>query len=246
MSRDWLLELGHSRLKLAAWRGGSRIGRVQTMPVASFDEWLAARAVEAEALDDRFWLASVTHAPVTRRLTSRLQRLGAPWNPVATGVVALPVAPAYPELGVDRWLAMQPVWCERRTAFCLVDAGTATTIDAVDADGRHLGGWILPGFDAARAGLLAAAPGLARPSSRRAAQPRPARDTARAIDNGLLLQQVGAIERALTEIRKLVTGDDLQLVLTGGAAGSLQSVLGQASLEPDLVLKGLAMAAERW
>ncbi|MGJ8694560.1 MAG: type III pantothenate kinase [Thalassotalea sp.] len=52
------------------------------------------------------------------------------------------------QLGVDRWLvlvASQSLFPNRN---CLiVDAGTATTIDLISADGQHQGGWILPGFE---------------------------------------------------------------------------------------------------
>ena len=242
-SVDWLLELGHSRLKLAPRLGERQIGRVEAMPVERFGEWLSALS---DGRDQRFWLASVPPATISQRVNSELARTGARVRLVETGSVALPVAPAYSALGVDRWLAMQPVWASLCTAFCLVDAGTATTIDVVDQRGRHRGGWILPGMAASRAGLLASAPGLAGRSNPSPPDPGPARDTGAAVDNGLLLQQVGAIERALVEVRRTISGPDPVVVVTGGAAGSLQSALEQARLAPDLVLIGLAMAVERW
>ncbi len=50
------------------------------------------------------------------------------------------------ELGVDRWLAMIAAYKYSERSVCVVDAGTAITIDAVSADGQHLGGMILPGL----------------------------------------------------------------------------------------------------
>src|SRR5690606_4723314 len=41
-------------------------------------------------------------------------------------------------IGVDRWVAMIGAYAEFRSALCVVDAGTAVTIDAVDRDGVHL------------------------------------------------------------------------------------------------------------
>jgi type III pantothenate kinase len=222
---DWLIDLGHSRLKLARWLGGRRLGPVEAMPPDAFDTWLGARP---DPDDERFWLAAVPRPPIVDRVIAGIARAGADGRVVTTGSAALPVAPAYPGLGVDRWLAMQPLWVSMRAPFCVVDAGTATTIDAVDEQGRHRGGWILPGAAASRAGLLAAATGLAL-----------------APDPGQA-EQVGAIERALIEFRRMIPGRDPALVLTGGASGSLQSALVQSRLEPDLVLTGLAMAVERW
>ena len=64
---------------------------------------------------------------------------------------------AYPEpakLGVDRWLAMLGGHALERGAVCVVSVGTAMTIDGVDADGRHLGGVIVPGPDLMVGSLL--------------------------------------------------------------------------------------------
>jgi len=48
-------------------------------------------------------------------------------------------------LGVDRWVALVGARVETRSAVCVVDAGTAVTIDAMDKSGQHLGGQIIPG-----------------------------------------------------------------------------------------------------
>ncbi|NMP33331.1 type III pantothenate kinase [Thalassotalea sp. M1531] len=52
------------------------------------------------------------------------------------------------QLGVDRWLAMLGSQKLMPKQACLiVDAGTATTVDYLDRQGMHLGGWILAGVD---------------------------------------------------------------------------------------------------
>ncbi len=48
-------------------------------------------------------------------------------------------------LGVDRWLAMVGAFERTNKAFAVIDAGTAITLDLVDAEGKHLGGHIVPG-----------------------------------------------------------------------------------------------------
>jgi type III pantothenate kinase len=238
---DWLLELGHSRLKLAR-RAGEGLAGVQSFPLEHFGEWLAG---QAPAPDDRFWLSSVPLPEVTARVSDVLARAGLEWTAVTTGSTALPVAASYSGMGVDRWLAIQPVWTALRAPFCLVDCGTATTIDVVDGLGVHRGGWIMPGLDAAREGLLARAPGLRRELPEHGALPLPARDTAQGIEDGLLLQQAGGIALAFRiGARVPDLGGEPALVMTGGAAGPLQSFFEGARVEPDLVLRGLAMAVE--
>ena len=49
-------------------------------------------------------------------------------------------------MGVDRWVAMIGARSEFRGGLCIVDAGTAVTIDAIDKNGNHLGGQIIPGL----------------------------------------------------------------------------------------------------
>jgi type III pantothenate kinase len=237
--RDWLLELGHSRLKLAR-RVGGEVRRIEVVPVAAFQRWLAATAPTGSA--DRFWLAAVPLDDVVAAVTEALEQRRLDWRRITTGRPALEVAPGYPGLGVDRWLALQPPCRRFDGAFCVIDAGTATTIDLVDEQRRHRGGWIVPGRIASRDGLLARAPGLRREAGD-ADSLAPALSTDAAIERGLLLQQVGAVERALIEARALAGGSVPSVVLTGGDAPSLQSFLDGAVFESDLVLQGLSMAA---
>jgi len=242
---DWLLELGHSRLKLGL-RLEDGVGEIEAIELDRFGSWLAGKQPAAQ---DRFWLAAVPMPEVTAQATAELDRAGLWWTSLSTRSATLPIAPSYPGMGVDRWLALQPAWEGLCCAFCLVDCGTATTVDLVDAHGVHRGGWIMPGMDAARHGLLVRAPGLRRPVTDQLAAPGPARDTAEAIESGLLQQQVGGIVQAYAVATGLADfAQSPPLVLTGGAAAPLKTGLEARGIpvraEPELVLQGLAMAVE--
>ncbi|MEM7390107.1 MAG: type III pantothenate kinase, partial [Pseudomonadota bacterium] len=51
----------------------------------------------------------------------------------------------FKNLGIDRWLAVIAAYVEYPEQNCIIiDAGTATTIDVLNKEGAHLGGWILP------------------------------------------------------------------------------------------------------
>lgn len=150
-------------------------------------------------------------------------------------------------LGADRWVAMVGARaCGGRRAVCVVDIGTATTIDLIDAAGRHRGGAILPGPDLMVAALLRDTGGIrrrAQSSRRRGAAVSFARDTAAALRAGAALATAGAIERAWRDAgRKL--GGRPQLLLTGGAAPAIAARLApRHRLLPDLVLRGVAVLA---
>lgn len=146
-------------------------------------------------------------------------------------------------LGVDRWVAMIGARAEFKSALCIVDAGTAITIDAVDRTGRHLGGQIIPGMrlmgDALRADTseIGAARGRVR-------DPQPwqamfANTTDGAVAYGSINAVCGAVERAARALRK--QGQRPKIVLTGGDASRILSQLGGALVHrPNLVLEGLA------
>lgn len=239
MAHDWLIELGHSRLKWV--RSGPRglVGDPGVADLAGAGE--AAREIARDP-GGGVWLAAVPEPQVVERLTGVLDSAGLDWTRILTGGVDLPLKPAYPGLGVDRWLAIQWPWQEYGSAFCLVDCGSALTVDLVDDRGRHRGGWIMPGLRAARRGLLDAAPGLTRPHPPPADARQPAADTADGIERGLLLQQAGSI-RACAAAGAHALGRDLPLILTGGDALALESLVDAHRVEPHLVLRGLAMAA---
>ena len=146
-------------------------------------------------------------------------------------------------LGVDRWVAMIGARAELRGAICIVDAGTAVTIDALDKDGQHLGGQILPGLQ-----LMASA--LGKDTSDIGASARTprnpgnriqmfARSTSAATYNGSLSAVCGAVERAVRAMR--AEGFRPKIVLTGGDASRILKQLdGNVLHRPHLVLQGLA------
>ena len=90
------------------------------------------------------------------------------------------------QLGVDRWLALVGAYASRRAALCLVDAGTATTVDLLARDGRHLGGFIVPGRDLMVDSLLTATGELARrrEAADPDAEPAPGQSTGAAMRDG--------------------------------------------------------------
>lgn len=49
------------------------------------------------------------------------------------------------QLGVDRWLALIGAHLIEKNMLCVVDCGTAITLDVLSANGHHQGGLIMPG-----------------------------------------------------------------------------------------------------
>lgn len=143
---------------------------------------------------------------------------------------------AQPEkLGLDRWLALIAAHQYYADDVCIVDCGTAITVDGLQADGLHVGGLICPGLTLMKQALAGNTADLDFSN-----QPFAARletNTQAAIANGVFLAAIGLIEQVM---QKLAT--NYQLVLTGGDADELAQGLNRpAIVDHGLVLKGLAL-----
>ena len=152
------------------------------------------------------------------------------------------IASAYQEpekLGVDRWLGIIAGYNKYRKALCIVGCGTAITVDAVDASGKHLGGLISPGLRLMKEAL---AKGTENLSLNETAYPFGlATNTDAAIHNGTLSAACGLIELVLKG-----QSDTTQLLLTGGDAEAITTHISRpAIIDPDLVLRGLALTLHK-
>jgi type III pantothenate kinase len=146
-------------------------------------------------------------------------------------------------LGVDRWVALIAARAETRSAVCIVDAGTAVTIDAMDKSGQHLGGQIIPGPRLMAVALSEETNDIGLPAAT-ARDPAPgmglfATNTGGAVHNGALGAVCGAVERAAKTMRS--AGLRPKIVLTGGDSSRILKQLdGNVLHRPHLVLQGLA------
>jgi type III pantothenate kinase len=154
---------------------------------------------------------------------------------------------AYPEsakLGVDRWMAMLGGRSLEAGPICVVSAGTAMTIDAVDASGRHLGGVIVPGPDLMVASLLKNTSDIAqRAANGRTQDQLFADNTLGAIQQGAVQALAALVDRSVDTMREQF-GISPALLLTGGASPRLRGAIRSPGREiPDLVLRGLLVVA---
>lgn len=116
--------------------------------------------------------------------------------------------------------------------------GTATTVDAVRADGRFIGGMILPGLALMASSLARNTAQLPQVAPGAAAPPLFGDNTDDAILSGILSAQAGAIERA-------VAGHGAQAcIVSGGAAPWIAPALKiPHTVVDNIVLVGLHAAA---
>lgn len=141
-------------------------------------------------------------------------------------------------LGIDRWLTLVAIRGRGQPAV-VIDAGTALTIDAVDAHDRHLGGYILPGLSLMRRALVDDT--FALPPVDVAGRCEPGDNTADGIANGSVLALVGAVERALVQFAL----PRPRVFWTGGDAPAIRLLTREpGTLDPELVFAGMTRLFE--
>jgi type III pantothenate kinase len=160
----------------------------------------------------------------------------------AAGVVNAYTDPG--RLGVDRWAALVAGRQATPGPVCIIDCGTAITIDALAADGRHLGGMIAPGLEMMRQTLTADTSDIGpQPAMQAAGISLLAQDTVQAVNNGVSYMAAAMIDRVLADMVAEL-GEQTEMLITGGDAGRILPLLGwQPRHDPDLVLKGVAILA---
>ena len=145
-------------------------------------------------------------------------------------------------LGLDRWLAMVGAFDLCRGACVVLDLGTAITVDFVNSEGAHLGGYITPGLGLLRNQLLTRTSGVRyepfnKDVTRRAS---PGRATDEAVERGCLQMLRGYVGLQLFEAEKYL-GSGFRVYGTGGDVALVADMPGIICV-PDLVFKGLAIA----
>ena len=242
MAGDWVLDLGHSRIK---WARPTDNGLLDSTGGCPVDHPGPLETLLLDSTGDRLWASAQSRPEAVDWLAMLAQQRGLDLTIIATGQVDLPVQPSYPGLGSDRWLAVQWPWQQTGSALCVIDCGTALTVDVVDDEGMHRGGWIMAGLQTARDTLLAKAPGLPRPLSAVESGECPARDSGQAIAAGTVLQMAGGIERAVAAAATEL-GKNPEIWITGGDSAAIMPLTRlHATLDDHLVLRGLSMAARR-
>lgn len=146
------------------------------------------------------------------------------------------------KMGVDRWLAMLAAWRLVQGEVIVVDAGTALTIDLVDRNGCHSGGFILPGRRLIHESLTSSTERV-RYDGAPDASIAPGVTTAECVEHGSWLSLLSAIRSVVADCCRR-SGRAPRVVLTGGDAPSLMRLAGESDwqLKEELVLDGLALA----
>lgn len=160
--------------------------------------------------------------------------------------VAYGVVNGYPnpaQLGADRWAALIAVRARGASTACVVDCGTAITIDLLTPGGHHAGGVIAPGLSMMRSALARGTGGVGEATDPGASPSLLADNTRDAVLAGTFHAVTGLINGVVARI-EAERGPAVECVITGGdTARLLPHLIARYRHEPLLVLHGLAVVA---
>jgi type III pantothenate kinase len=147
------------------------------------------------------------------------------------------------EVGADRVVDAAAVRALYSVPACVVDFGTATTFDAVSAEGDYLGGAIAPGIGIAAQALFERTAKLPRVELTRPPSVI-GRNTPHSIQSGLLFGYVGLVEGMVARFKEEL-GLGTQVIATGG----LGEIIARETdvidvVDPWLTLHGLRIVYE--
>jgi len=246
-----VVDIGNTRIKWACVSGRNLVDPGQAVHEGIPGAALESLAIAAPGRPDRVVAVNVAGEDFVSVFTEMVKRR---WDLAPEFVITERqghgVHCAYTDpsrMGSDRWVALIAGFRLAAGAACVIDAGTAVTLDAVDSGGRHLGGLILAGPRVIAAALDRQTSGIGETRG----HSRPAlgaamlgSSTDEAVAKGAMLGLAGGLDRAVSA----VAGDlDEQpaVYLTGGDATRLSPWLGTpCEHRPYLVLEGLGSIAE--
>ncbi|MGO9109612.1 MAG: type III pantothenate kinase [Thermoguttaceae bacterium] len=256
------VDVGNSRIKLGLFRQTVAAGLPEpqtTLHLADrlpelhrLDAWLKDFARFAETpvgiAGHLRWHIGSVNRPAASRLIDWLRdhRADDEIMLLTSGDLPLVVKLPRPDMvGVDRLLdglAANRLRTPGHPAV-VVDAGSAITVDLLDADGAFLGGAILPGIAMSARALHEFTDLLPQIDMAELAEPPPALgpDTVAAMRSGLFWGAVGSVRQL---VEQLTGSRDAEVFLTGGAGPVVAQLMGKsAQYVPHLTLAGITLAS---
>lgn len=230
------VDCGNTRIKWGLRDGGRwrAVGALPTAQAPCLDGALPGRP-------QRIVACNVAGPATAAQIEALAQSLDAPLSWLRAEASRCGVTNGYEnpvQLGADRWAALIGARGLHDGACLVVNAGTATTVDVLDAAGVFQGGLILPGVALMQAALARNTAGL--PQARGEFRELP-RNTDDAIASGCLAATAGAVARMFAN---MAARSSALCLLSGGAAPELAPLLDVPLRRVEnLVLEGLARVA---
>ena len=234
------IDAGNTRIKWGL-HDGARFVVTRALPTAEAEG--LSRAWQSDPPAQRAIASNVAGPRVLDVLQATCARSGIALDVIRSQPRQLGVVNGYTDpgqLGSDRWASLVAAHRGSPGHKLVVNAGTALTIDALAADGRFLGGLIVPGPALMRRSLDRGTADLRLTEGEFHDFPRSTPD---AITSGAVQAGVGAIARMAAAMAEAGAPPE-RVVLAGGAASEIAAHLPiPGAIHENLVLDGLVLIA---
>jgi len=242
-----LIDAGNTRIKWAALELNAKLGHWSTSGSVSHEQLDQLEPAWRNLGITRIIASNVAGSDIRERL-----RLLAPgsapieWFVSSSTCAGMRNGYRQPQqLGSDRFASAiggRALFPDQ--ALLIATCGTATTVDAVSAEGVFTGGMILPGLKLMAGALARNTAQLPEVMAQGDRLPLFADNTEEAIISGCISAHVGAIERAYAGFARLQPDEPIQCMLSGGAGALIAAHLAVPCIHVDnLVLLGLQTVA---
>jgi type III pantothenate kinase len=248
------VDIGNSQSVVGLFDGDTivRQWRITSQASRTADECqLLVSSMLREAGIDPTRIGRMAMASVVPSLTPEFRTMGERLFGVApltidgsidTGVPLLVHDPS--SVGPDRIVNVVAARARHGVPAIVIDMGTATTFDVLDASGNYLGGAIAPGVQVAAEALFVRGARLARVELKRPAQAI-GKTTEEHLQSGIFFGAVGQIDEIVRRIAEEMGGRP-RVIATGGLAGPIGAASSTIqNVDPDLTLHGIRLVEER-
>jgi len=248
------LDIGNTETTLGLFRGDELVahGRLTTTPSRTTDEWGTAIAATLQhaghsSTDVRAAVVASVVPPVTQLVCDGVRGATGRAPTVIDARSPLPITLDVDEpltVGADRIVNTLAAALLLHRDTIVVDFGTATTFDCITADGRFIGGVIMPGVRTASENLIRRTAKL--PATELTPPTRAiGRRTEECIRAGVLFGAADAVDGLVRRIRAEWPGGGVPAVIaTGGLAELIVPLTREIeTIHPHLTLTGLRLAA---
>jgi type III pantothenate kinase len=228
-----LIDHGNTNVKFALLENG----QVKSCPRQGVEHLVDALALS----DGDVWMSSVGDTVLRERIAGQCVGMARTCHRINIQQHTDKLTTSYDIqlMGVDRWLVL--LGCYERNLYpcVVVDSGTATTIDLMNAQGEHEGGYILPGLSLAQSALttntcIPEQPELAQ-------QVKMPTSTAETMNFSMPAATAALAEQCASSLAHNAT-----IILTGGGATALSAHMSSPVIQAEyLVFEGLAALANK-
>jgi type III pantothenate kinase len=246
MTPDVVVDVGNTRIKWGHCRSG-KVTAVASLPPDAPVEW--EKQIRTWALEPASsWVLTGVH-PARRNVLQEWLETRGDTVVVLANWKNLPIKVSLDQpkrVGIDRLLNAVAANAHRLTnqPAAIVDAGSAVTVDWVDAGGSFRGGAIFPGFRLMAEALHNYTALLPLIELRNPEPGLPGVDTKSAMEAGIFWTIVGGVQLMIDRLARLEQTEPTVFV-TGGDGPKLSPFIRRPpKLWPEMTLEGVLLSAE--